>query len=604
MVPAKTRDPIRLKGHKIMKIFCALSDLLSRERTLAPEGFNRWRVPPASIAIHLCIGSVYSWSVLNPALTRTVGVVAPAPDDWSLSSVVWVFSVAICCLGLSAAFAGKWLERVGPRTVGVVAAACWGGGFVVGGMGILTQQLWLLYLGYGVLGGCGLGLAYVSPVTTLIRWFPDRRGMASGMAIMGFGGGAMLAVPFKEWLIGLYYKAPVWLGSLADVPLVTEGGRRFARTAEGLREVVVVGASDVPNMVHPGPEGVYLVGTGDVGVTGAFLTLGVVYFIVMTLAAFAFRLPREGWRPAGWTPPSEAEMARKMMTTRHVTENQALRTPQFYLLWLVLCLNVTAGICVLSVAKTMIHEIFGSALPGIVTGSFAATYVMAISLFNMGGRFAWASTSDWIGRKKTYVIFFVLGIALYLTIPYTAAQVAHTPSVVWLVVFYISTMVIFTMYGGGFATMPAYLSDIFGTRHLGGIQGRILTAWSTAGVLGPALVMALRDRAMGLALHDLAAKVDPVAFQAKFGAGLDQLEVLIAARTVTIGGLLPLCPAGTPDPTGSLYDTTMYIMASLLAVALIANLLVRPVSERHFAAESGSPSDVSQTAPDKGKNGA
>ncbi|HRC26310.1 MAG TPA: OFA family MFS transporter [Alphaproteobacteria bacterium] len=566
-------------------LFSKIKSLLSRERTVAPEGFNRWRVPPASIAIHLCIGSVYSWSVLNPGLTRTLGVVVPAPDDWSLSSVVWVFSVAICALGLSAAFAGKWLERVGPRMVGVVAAACRGGGFIVGGVGILTHQLWLLYLGYGVLGGCGLGLAYVSPVTTLIRWFPDRRGMASGMAIMGFGGGAMLAVPFKEWLIGLYYQAPAYLGALSDVSLVTQGGRRFAQTAEGLREVVVVGASDVAAMVKPGPEGVYVLGTGDAGVMGAFFTLGVVYFIVMTGAAFAFRLPRDGWAPAGWVPPTQAQMARKMMTTRHVTENQALRTPQFYLLWLVLCLNVTAGICVLSVAKTMIHEIFGSALPTVVTGSFAATYVMAISLFNMGGRFAWASASDWIGRKRTYVIFFVAGILLYLTIPYTAAQVAKTPSVGWLVLFYAATMAIFTMYGGGFATMPAYLSDIFGTRYLGGIQGRILTAWSTAGVLGPALVMALRDRARGMALHDLAAKADPAAFAARFGAGVDQLEALIAAKTVTIGSLLEICPPGTPDPTGSLYDTTMVIMAGLLAVALVANLMVRPVSDRHFAAE-------------------
>lgn len=571
-----------------MTIFSRILFLLSRERTIAPGHFNRWWVPPASIAIHLCIGSVYSWSVLNPALTRALGVVVPAPDDWSLSSVVWVFSVAICCLGLSAAFAGKWLERAGPRMVGCVAALCWGGGFIVGGMGILTHQLWLLYLGYGVLGGCGLGLAYVSPITTLIRWFPDRRGMASGMAIMGFGGGAMLAVPFKEWLIGLYYQAPAYLGTLADVSLVTEAGRRFARTAEGLKEVVVVSASDVSSMTRPGPEGVYVLGTGDAGIMGAFFTLGAVYFAVMIAAAFAFRIPREGWTPAGWVPPTEAEMARKMMTTRHVTADQALRTPQFYLLWIVLCLNVTAGICVLSVAKTMIHEIFGSALPLVVTGSFAATYVMAISLFNMGGRFFWATASDWIGRKKTYVIFFVAGMALYLSIPYAAGAVSATHSAVWLVVFYAATMAIFTMYGGSFATMPAYLSDIFGTKHLGGIQGRILTAWSTAGILGPALVMSLRDHAMGRALHDLAAKADPAAFQARFGAGIDQLDSLIAAKTVTIGKLLDIAPAGTADPIGTLYNTTMFIMAGLLGVALIANLLIRPVSERHFAKEEPS----------------
>ncbi len=210
-----------------------MAGLLSKERIVAGPGFNRWLVPPASIAIHLCIGSVYAWSIYNPALIKEIGVATSASGDWSLADVVWVFTVAIVFLGLAAAFAGHWLEKVGPRMVGFVAACCWGGGFIIGGVGILLHQLWLIYLGYGVIGGCGLGLGYVSPVSTLIRWFPDRRGMATGMAIMGFGGGAMIGAPLKESLIRLFYRAPEYLGPVGEVDLVTEAGRRFAEVGGG-----------------------------------------------------------------------------------------------------------------------------------------------------------------------------------------------------------------------------------------------------------------------------------------------------------------------------------------------------------------------------------
>ncbi len=558
---------------------------LHKSHIVAKDGFNRWKVPPAAIAIHLCIGSVYSWSIFNPALIRSIGVAAPAPEDWALSSVVWIFSVAIAFLGLSAAFAGKWLEKVGPRMVGVVAACCWGGGFLVGGLGILTHQLWLLYLGYGVLGGCGLGLGYVSPVSTLIRWFPDRRGMATGMAIMGFGGGAMIGAPLKEFLIKTFYKAPEYLGSVASNNLITEAGRRFVETADGLKEVVVVTASDVHSMIRPGPEGVYLAGTGDVGISGAFFTLGVIYFIVMLIAAFAFRVPAEGWAPKGWTPPSDEELTRKMRTVKHVHIDQALRTPQFYLLWVVLCFNVTAGIGVLGVAKTMMNEIFGTALPGVVDGAFAATYVMMISVFNMCGRFFWASISDFIGRKVTYTIFFVLGMALYLSIPFTAAQISVDPAVTWLVVFYAVTMTIFTMYGGGFATIPAYLADIFGTKFVGGIHGRLLTAWSAAGILGPMAITSLREMSLKDAVHDLVKTVDPQAFAQKFGAGVEQIDLLLAEKTVTIGKLMEIAPEGTIDPTSTLYNTTMFCMAGLLFIALLANLSVRPCHDKHYMDE-------------------
>jgi MFS family permease len=558
-----------------------MSRLLSKERIIAKPGFNRWLVPPASIAIHLCIGSVYAWSIFNPALIRVFGVVTPAADDWSLSDVVWIFTVAIVFLGLSAAFAGKWLEEVGPRKVGVVAAFCWGGGFLIGGLGIALHQLWLIYLGYGIIGGCGLGLGYVSPVSTLIRWFPDRRGMATGMAIMGFGGGAMIGAPLKNWLINTFYNAPEYLGPLATVDLITEAGRRFAQIAGELHEVTVIGANDVANMIVPGPEGVYLVYTGSVGVAQAFVALGIVYFIVMMLAAFSYRIPAPNWMPEGWSPPDDITRAKKMISSHDVDIDQALHTPQFYQLWIVLCFNVTAGIGVLSVARTMMTEMFGTTLPHIVDSAFAATYVVMISVFNMVGRFFWASTSDYIGRRTTYWIFFALGIALYISIPYTASQVSVSPTALWLIYFYAATMIIFTMYGGGFATIPAYLADMFGTKYVGGVHGRLLTAWSTAGVLGPLAITSLRDSASTTAINNLSTIVDPAIFRITFGAEIDQLQQLVDQNTVTIAKLMEIAPSGTIDPTSSLYNTTMYLMAVLLGVGLFANAFMKPVNAKH-----------------------
>ena len=557
-----------------------MAGFLSKERIIAPPNYNRWRVPAASVAIHLCIGSVYAWSIYNPSLTRVYGVVASSGDDWSLSEVVWVFTVAIVFLGLAAAFAGKWLESVGPRKVGVVAACCWGGGYLVGGVGIMTHQLWLLYLGYGVIGGCGLGLGYVSPVSTLIRWFPDRRGMAAGMAIMGFGGGAMIGTPLKEFFIRLFYRAPEYLGTTDQISLVTEAGRRFVEVSGALREVVIIGAAEVRNLTIPGPEGVYLVNTGATGVAETFLILGVVYMIVMLFAAFSYRIPAEDWKPEGWIEPSEKERG-SLISAKNVDIDQALKTPQFYQLWIVLCLNVTAGIGVLGVARTMITEIFGSSLPQVVDTSFAATYVVMISAFNMVGRFIWASASDYVGRRNTYWIFFVLGIVLYLSIPFSAAQVSVNPSVVWLVYFYAATMVIFTMYGGGFATIPAYLADIFGAKYVGGIHGRLLTAWSTAGVLGPLAITSLRESSVNSAINDLVSIIDPAAFQTQFGAGVDQLELLVAQNSVTISRLMEIAPTGTTDPTSSIYNSTMILMAMLLGIALVANALMRPVDPKH-----------------------
>jgi len=560
-------------------------ELLSRKRIIAKPGFNRWKVPPASIAIHLCIGSVYAWSIYNPPLTRLFGVVLPASDDWSLQDVTWVFSVAIVFLGLAAALAGHWLDKVGPRMVGTAAAVLWGGGYLIGSIGIYTHQLWLLYFGYGVLGGCGLGLGYVSPVSTLIKWFPDRRGMAAGMAIMGFGGGAMIGAPLKRYCIQLFYQAPDYLGTVDQVTLITEAGRRFVQQAGEQIEVVVVGANDVANMLVQGAEGVYVVGTGSTGVEQTFIVLGLLYFVVMLVAAFSYRIPADDWQPEGWVAAEEDADSSKMITSHNVDIEEAMKTPQFYKLWIVLCMNVSAGIGVLGVASTMMSEIFGTTLPNIVDGAFAALYVSMISVFNMLGRFIWASSSDYLGRKNTYWIFFALGIVLYCSVPYAAQQVSANPAVVWLVLFYAATMIIFTMYGGGFATIPAYLADVFGTKYVGGIHGRLLTAWSTAGVVGPLAITSLRESAVSRAIEDLVSRIDPAAFQEKFGTGVEQLDQLVAAQTVTIASLMEIAPVGTIDPTSGLYNTTMYLMAVLLCVGLIANASMKPVEKSHYLAD-------------------
>ena len=557
----------------------------SKDAIVAPPEFNRWRIPPASIAIHLCIGSAYAWSIFNPALVRLRGVVASAPGDWTLSQVVWVFTVAIVFLGLSAAVAGRWLERVGPRTVGLVAAVCWSGGFLLGGLAIWLHQLWLLYLGYGVLGGCGLGLGYVSPVSTLIRWFPDRRGMAAGMAIMGFGGGAIIATPLQEQLLRAFYQAPVHLGAAASVKLVTVDGRRYAEVGGWRQPVVVVSDREVKQMLVPGPSGVYLEGTGDTGAAATFFVLGAAYLVVMAAAACSYRLPAPGWQPAKGTPPTEGASARRMIAGGNVDADTALATPQFWLLWVILCFNVTAGIGVLGVAKTMMADIFGSSQTSDWTRALAASYVLMIGVFNMLGRFFWASASDYLGRQRTYAVFFGAGVALYLAIPWIAGQAGGSRSPTWLVLFYAVTMLIFTMYGGGFATIPAYLADLFGTRYVGAIHGRLLTAWSTAGVLGPVALTALREQSQQRAIARLAQLVSPGDFTARFGAPLDQLPLLVQQKTVTIAKLLELAPRGTPDPTCTLYNSTMYLMAALLAIGFLANAFVRPVPVHFQLAE-------------------
>ena len=444
----------------------ATSSSLERQSTVAPPGFNRFLVPPAALAVHLSIGQVYAFSTFNLPLTRVIGLTHRAPTDWDLKEIGWIFSIAIAILGLSAAVFGRWVERVGPRKSMFTAALCFGGGFIVSAFGIHLHQLWLLYLGYGVLGGCGLGIGYISPVSTLIKWFPDHPGMATGIAIMGFGGGALIAAPLSVQLMAHFKTA----------------------TSNGVLET--------------------------------FVTMGVIYFMFMMIGVYAARIPAADWKPAGWIAPAQPK---RLVTNAEVAVDVAWRTPQFWLLWVVLCMNVTAGIGVLGQASPMIQEIF----PGRVSPAAAAGFVGLISLFDMAGRFFWATASDYIGRRNTFMAFFLLGILLYSTIP-TIGQLGTIP------LFVAASCIILSMYGGGFAAVPAYLRDLFGTYQVGAIHGRLLTASSVAAIVGPVLVNYLRR------------------YQIDHGV-----------------------------PRAQAYSFTMYIMCGLLLIGFLCNYAMRAVDEKY-----------------------
>ncbi|AMK28957.1 OFA family MFS transporter [Pseudomonas mosselii] len=477
---------------------------LSKERIIARPGFNRWLVPPAALAIHLCIGMAYGFSVFWLPLSQALGVSAPvacaadmgfvarlfsAECDWPISMLSWIYTLFFVFLGCSAAVLGGWLEHAGPRKAGLVSALCWCGGLLISAIGVKTHQLWLMWLGSGVIGGIGLGLGYISPVSTLIKWFPDKRGMATGMAIMGFGGGAMVGAPLATALMG-HFSSPT-----------------------------------------------------EVGVWQSFVAMAAIYFVFMTAGALAYRVPPTGWKPEGWTPP--AKKANAMVTDRHVHVSVAWKTPQFALVWLVLCLNVSAGIGILGMASPLLQEVFAGKLLGneltfselnaaqlAQIAAIAAGFTGLLSLFNIGGRFFWASFSDYIGRKNTYFAFFALGVGLYSLVP----NMGHIGNVA---LFVAAFCIILSMYGGGFATVPAYLADLFGTQMVGAIHGRLLTAWAAAGVLGPVLITYLRE--------------------AQLAAGVERAAA---------------------------YDMTLYILAGLLVLGFICNMLVRPVADKYFMTDA------------------
>ena len=456
-----------------------MAAILDRSHSIAGPGFSRWLVPPAALCIHLCIGQAYAFSVFNKPLAqllcsmqhacpdpKTAGaLISATPGDWSIVDIGWIFSIAIVFLGLSAAVFGRWVERVGPRMAMFTAAVLFCGGLLVAGLGVTLHNLPIVFLGYGVIGGCGLGIGYISPVSTLIKWFPDRPGLATGTAIMGFGGGALIGAPLAVTLMKHY-------------------------------------SSQTSNGVAP-----------------AMMTMAIIYFVFMTVGWLIVRLPAPGWAPAGYVAPTQS---RGLITAGNVVRREAIKTPQFWLLWGVLFLNVTAGIGVLGQASLMIQEVLG------VTAAAAAGFVGLLSLFNMVGRIFWASSSDALGRKRTYMIFFALGAVLYALTP----TLGHIHSIVLFVLAY---GIILSMYGGGFATIPAYLRDMFGTVEVGAIHGVLLTAWSCAGVAGPLVLNKLRE-------YELAHGV---------------------AKT-------------------DAYSVTMYLMAGLLVIGFVCNFLITPVAQRYF----------------------
>lgn len=465
-----------LVGFQDSKTALALFSFLDRDHSIAKPGYSRWLVPPAALSIHLCIGQIYAYSVFNEPMTRIIGITASAPGDWALTTLGWIFSIALFMLGASAAVFGKWLDRVGPRKAMFTSAVCFCSGFGVAALGVYLHNIWIVYLGHGVLGGIGLGLGYISPVSTLIKWFPDRPGLATGMAIMGFGGGAMIASPMSVSLMN-FFKGP-----------------------------------------H------------SVGVAETFIAMGLIYFIVMMFGVFTVRVPASDWQTDKLVSHKKPSA---LITTEQVDADTAIQTPQFWLIFAVLMLNVTAGIGVLGQASVMIQEMFSSEAVGkdlAVTATAAAGFVGLLSLFNMIGRFFWSSISDKIGRKNTYTIFFLLGALLYIAIP-TLGNLGDP------ILFIITFCIIISMYGGGFATVPAYLKDMFGVMQVGAIHGRLLVAWSLAAIFGPTLINYLR-----------------------------------AYQIETVG-----------LPPAQAYSFTMYIMAGLLVIGFVANMMIRPVDGKyHF----------------------
>ncbi|GID27774.1 OFA family MFS transporter [Paractinoplanes brasiliensis] len=445
---------------------------LDRERSVAPPGFSRWLIPPAALSVHLCIGQVYATSVYKNSFVSHF--------ETSQTAIGIIFSIAIVMLGLSAAVGGTWVEKNGPRKAMFVSASFWAAGFLVGALGIATKQLWLVYLGYGVIGGIGLGIGYISPVSTLIKWFPDRPGLATGLAIMGFGGGALVASPASRQLLSFY--------------------------DEGYD----------PNVATSVASGGALV--------ALFLTLGIAYFVIMMFGVANIRVPAEGWRPDGWDPATVKE--KPLVTTASVSAANAIKTRAFWLLWIVLFCNVTAGIGILEQASPMIQDFFRSNGVSSVSVAAAGGFVGVLSLFNMAGRFAWSSTSDVIGRKPIYMVYLGVGMVLYLLLA-TVGDAATA-------LFVILAGIILSFYGGGFATVPAYLRDLFGTYQVGAIHGRLLTAWSAAGVAGPLIINGFLDA------------------------------------------------QGKPGTlTSSAYQPALFTMVGVLAVGFIANLVIRPVPSRY-----------------------
>jgi len=530
---------------------------------------------------HACLGAPYGWSAVTSALTREQGVVVSAAGDWGLDLATYPMTIMIGGGGLAAAALGKWAARVGPRRAMVQGCLIASIGYASAGASIMHHNLPALYASIGLIA-LGNGSVYTPPVQTIIDWFPDRKGLATGIVIGGFGSGALFFAPSMNYLMSKFSVAPAFLGS-SGVDLVTEGGRQFALVGGNLQEVVYASASELARLPFSGlAEGFYLVGSGSTGVALAYSTMGLAYTAIILASSLALKRAPPGFEPQGWRPAegTAAPMARSV----HV--DVVPRTPQFWLLFSTSALLCTGGMGLMAVAKPMITEVFSTSVPALVTTSFATLYLMSMAAGNLAGRIGWAAVSDKVGRRSTYLLFTSAGAATYASLPWLIGGVVSdsdsplAPAL--LAIFCANTIFAISIMGGVLATLPAYESDLFGPRHVGAIHSRFLLSTTVAALAGPALLLNLRSAAEREAIASLVAKSSPESFLAKFGADPSQLESLVSAKTVTIPRLLEISPHGTLDPSPFIYNSTLYTMAGLVSVGAVLHLMVRPVHSKYF----------------------
>jgi len=472
---------------------------------------NRWIIALSAVGIHISIGSVYAWSVFNLPLENAFG--------WAKSDVAITFSLAIFFLGMSAAVMGRFVERNGPRRSGMVAAVFWGVGLMVASLGAKLGVIQILWLGYGVLGGIGLGIGYITPVSTLVKWFPDRRGMATGLAIMGFGFGAAIGGPVYNYIM-----SDVAAGKLSmpeadyrtgiaslnsaksilkaihandaasagyDIDQLLEAAKA-GRNEEILGKLPPKLAQDAePSLVklHAALGSNALAPFWELrasprfrsaiasGISAAFLFAGLAYLVIMFGAASYIARPPQGWMPDRMKADIDAGKKKVIPDLTQLTANAAVRQSPFYGLWVMMFINISCGIGIIYTASPLAQESIG------LTPAQAAGVVGLMSIFNGLGRLGWASFSDYLGRANTYTLFFAVQILAFWFLP----------SITSVIMFQVVLYMILTFYGGGFATLPAYIGDLFGTKELGAIHGYLLSSWALAGVFGPQIVARLYE---------------------------------------------------------------------------------------------------------------